>query len=353
MIRRMKLKNEIFFLAEEPPKVNDAGNKARLDIDCILKKNKFTPYLCLGQHKFGNLFDKIKYAFSMEYIKRIVKLFMLQREKIIIQYPVYSDRLTKRLIERIIHRNEAILVVHDMNSLRCLGKKTLEEEKDILNSAKLLIVHNEIMKKNLNRWGIKTNMVSLGVFDYLLESVPNQVHRLEYPIVFAGNLGKSVFLKKSVWMKDMGINISLYGPNYCKDDYNDNFIYRGCLQPNEVPFKIQGSFGLIWDGDSIDTCSGAFGKYMKYNNPHKLSLYIAACLPIIVWKEAAIAKFVEKEEIGFCVSKISDISSKIKKLDIEEYNKYLSNLKKLQYKVINGEFTNAALDNLGVIVNKS
>lgn len=351
MFRRIKVNNEVFFLSEEPPKVSHAGNKARLDIDCVIKKKNFTPYLCLKQHKFIGLFDKMKYATSFDYINRIAKLFWLNMKRVIIQYPVYADSITKRLVYRLIGRNEAVLIVHDVDSLRNFGKATLEMERNVLNSAKLLVVHNEEMKKSLNDLGIKTDMISLNLFDYLLDDVPNQVRRLEDPIVFAGNLDKSEFLKKTVWKNDMGIHVNLYGPNYSKDDYNENFIYRGCLPPNEVPFKIQGSFGLIWDGDSISTCSGAYGQYMKYNNPHKLSLYIAACLPIIVWKDAAIARFVEKEKIGFCISKISDISLEIKELDIAEYNKYLFNLKKLQNKVINGGFTNEALDKVERIFN--
>lgn len=343
--------NNILFFTEEPPNVNDAGNKARADIDCILRQRNFSPYVCLKQRKFNSLLDKIKYVLSFSYMRRIVKLFTLNGEKLMIQYPVYTDRITKGVIERLIDRNEVFFIVHDVDSLRCLGKVTLEEEKNILNSAKLLFVHNEQMKKGLSDLGIKTDMISLEVFDYLLDEAPNQVRRLGDPIVFAGNLVKSEFLKKSVWKNDMGIYVNLYGPNYSKDDYNENFIYRGCLPPNEVPFKIQGSFGLIWDGDSMSTCSGAYGQYMKYNNPHKLSLYIAACLPIIVWKDAAIAKFVEDEKIGFCISKISDISSKIKELDVDEYGKYLSNLKKLQYKVIDGGFTNEAIDKMESVLN--
>lgn len=347
------MNNDMFFFAEEPPKVNNAGNKARLDIDFLLKKRSYTPYLCLKYHKFINLVDKIKYALKFDYVKRIIKLLMLNNERIIIQYPVYTDKITKRLVSGLINRNKVVLIVHDIDSLRCLGKATFEEEKNILNNANLLIVHNDKMRRSLKNFGIKTDMISMSVFDYLLDDVPSQVHGLDYPIVFAGNLEKSEFLKKHVWKENMGIHINLYGPNYCEDNYNDNFSYRGCFPPNEVPFKIQGSFGLIWDGDSIDTCAGAFGEYMKYNNPHKLSLYIAACLPIIVWEKAAIAKIVEKEKIGFCVSKISDITSKIKEINSDEYNQYLSNLKRIQCKVINGEFTNEVLDKMECIIDKS
>ena len=34
----------------------------------------------------------------------------------------------------------------------------------------------------------------------------------------------------------------------------------------------------MWDGPSPDTCAGVYGAYLRYNNPHKTSLYLAAGL---------------------------------------------------------------------------
>ena len=51
----------------------------------------------------------------------------------------------------------------------------------------------------------------------------------------------------------------------------------------------KGSFGLIWEGDSIEKPSGSLGRYIQYISHHKLSLYILAKLPIIVAASAATA----------------------------------------------------------------
>ena len=50
---------------------------------------------------------------------------------------------------------------------------------------------------------------------------------------------------------------------------------------------MEGSFGLVWDGISVETCAGVYGEYLKVNNPHKTSLYLASGIPVIIWKEAA------------------------------------------------------------------
>ena len=131
-----------------------------------------------------------------------------------------------------------------------------------------------------------------------------------------------------------------------------NVEYKGSFKPNEIPYKLDGSFGLIWDGNSIDTCAGSVGEYMKYNNPHKLSLYIASGLPVIVWKQAAVAKFVEDNNIGFTVNSLKEIADQIDKLTEEDYKNYLVNIKKLQEKVCNGYFTNRALDEAEKYLNE-
>ena len=116
---------------------------------------------------------------------------------------------------------------------------------------------------------------------------------------------------------------------------------------------MEGSFGLIWDGDSLETCSGDYGKYLEYNNPHKLSLYIAAGIPVITWKGAAIADFIKKYNIGFTVNSIYEISEIIGKMTLSEYEEYKNNLKGLQEKVCSGFFTKMALEKIIKMINQN
>ncbi len=34
------------------------------------------------------------------------------------------------------------------------------------------------------------------------------------------------------------------------------------ISPDELPAALEGGFGLVWDGDSAETCSGVFGEYL-------------------------------------------------------------------------------------------
>ena len=83
---------------------------------------------------------------------------------------------------------------------------------------------------------------------------------------------------------------------------------------------------------------------MKYNNPHKLSLYIAAGLPVVVWEKAAIADFVKKYNIGIIVKSLLDLDKEINSLSEEQYEEFKQNILVLQKNVTNGYYTRRALN---------
>lgn len=56
---------------------------------------------------------------------------------------------------------------------------------------------------------------------------------------------------------------------------------EGSYMPEELPEKLEAKYGLVWDGLEITSCEGTFGQYLKYNNPHKFSLYMAAGIAVI------------------------------------------------------------------------
>ena len=95
---------------------------------------------------------------------------------------------------------------------------------------------------------------------------------------------------------------------------------------------------MILDGDTIETCSGNYGEYLKYNNPHKTSLYIASGLPIIIWKEAALAKYVKENNLGICVENLNDINKILEKLTNEDYESYKNNTINASKKLRNGYY---------------
>ena len=333
----------------------NAGSKARTDIETILHEN----YDCLfnikamptSANKFKNILLKIKYFTQKQNLKNVIELRKIFTDIVILQYPFYFNRIHNHLLKNFILNNSVIVLVHDIDSLRHFGRAILEDEIKLLNQAKIVIVHNHYMKDVLCKHGLTAKVIELGLFDYILDQKPsNHQNRVHFgkEIVFAGNLQKSGFLpllanivEILIWnLYGNGIPISLKNKK--------NIIWKGGYGPNEIPFKLEGSFGLVWDGNSLDECKGFMGNYLKYNNPHKLSLYIGSGMPVITWRQAAIAEFVEKNDIGFVVDSILQIPGIIDTIDEKTYSTYRNNIQKLQEKVIDGEFTKSVLHQLNL-----
>jgi hypothetical protein len=199
-------------------------------------------------------------------------------------------------------------------------------------------------------------MVELDLFDYLCNincSNGRDVnyyklqddYKLQDAVVVAGNLDP----KKSGYISGLrsikGIKWHLYGVGLPDDYQEEEFIkYEGSYPPDELPEKLTGKFGLVWDGYSVGGCKGAIGNYLRLNNPHKLSLYLAAGIPIIIWNEAAEATFVKKYGLGLLVNSLENLPQVIGDLTDGEYDAFRKNVFFMAELVKNGFFTLNAIN---------
>ena len=232
----------------------------------------------------------------------------IRKKVVFFQYPAVDQRIMQ-LFRLIVSRGSyKIALIHDLISIQGYMDYEKKKEADNLAVFDCLIVHNEKMKEYVLQIGYKGKIVVLGLFDYLHDvkhSISNQ--KFSNSIAFAGNLEKAKFLTD---IGKINYNWILYGAASSMDFSNvSNVAYKGMLPSDKIQYLMEGDYGLVWDGDSIDTCSGPNGKYLKYNNPHKLSCFIAAGKPIITWKQAAIADFVEKNEIGITVNSLEELNN--------------------------------------------
>ena len=117
----------------------------------------------------------------------------------------------------------------------------------------------------------------------------------------------------------------------------------GFVPSNQLIATASGHFGLVWDGDSLDACSGDMGEYLRYNNPHKTSLYIRCHLPIIIWRQAALAPFVSQWGIGLCVDSLREIEPAISALTPERYAEMRHRVEELSLRLSQGHFFREAL----------
>jgi len=263
-----------------------------------------------------------------------------------IQYPLLSINKVFKYFIKIanIKKIYFFCIVHDLESLRTGGKdlNLIKAEIDNLHYFDAIIVHNDQMVEWLKNNGLERPMISLILFDYLSVDFLVGESNLSAPVVYAGNLGKSKFIYQLPAIKPTCFN--LYGPNFFLKDQDivTNLNWNGEYSPDEIPKHLKGSFGLIWDGDNIEKCDDILGNYLRYNNPHKFSLYLAAGLPVIAPADSAIANFIKTHKIGLLINNIKDLIW-VDCSDIE-YQDMKKNVLEIRQKVINGSFFSEALN---------
>lgn len=221
---------------------------------------------------------------------------------------------------------KVMFILHDLPSIRFKDHHLMRWERRIFPFATYVVSHNEHMTEYIiDRLSYTGKIESLDIFDYLVTNPKeHKLHLLHTPvtIAYAGNLVKPGFIYK---LKEVVGNCQfhLYGKMHddIKNILSANCEYKGCYQPESLPEVMNEDFGLIWDGDNVDRVSGLMGEYMRYNNPHKLSLYIVAHIPVIVWKRSAIASFVESNNIGIAVDSLNDIETQLRKITVDEYSR--------------------------------
>lgn len=320
------LKNII--LTTGDPGKNIGGGKAKEDISKIFSDrgyiSKQIPIYTSKIKKYLYLHTKMKKDIDLVNVNRVV-----------FQYPTSSVRMTREIINYIANSDvELVLFIHDISSLQEDGNTISEYEIGLLSLADKIIVHNDIMKKILEKNKISSKILVLGIFDYLTDFSPKS-KEYDKTVCFAGNLFKSTFLQKLTLRKH---KVDVYGPNKL-DNYPECIDYNGQFSPEELPKHLNQSFGLIWDGDSIETCEGHYGEYMKFNNPHKTSLYITTGLPILIWREAAMAKFVVDNNIGIAIDSLIDLDKILDDVTVDKYRVMRKNVLELSKDLKNGNYT--------------
>ena len=330
------MSSDLVITSMDPGK-NMGGSKAKLDIINFLEEMGYTSYIV------NPYVSKLKKLYLAEFA--IPKDFKGKKyNNVIIQFPIPSEKLTKKLI-KVIRENspEAKIVfwIHDIQGLQSTDEEVTERELAIFELADELIVHNQAMMGWLKNRGYSKKMVNLEIFDYANPQPVNNNETYKQSLCFAGNLFKSEFLRKL----QLEHTIDVFGPNMFTDAPNC-INYRGQYSPEELPKYLIQNFGLIWDGPSVDTCTGTFGEYMRFNNPHKTSLYISSGLPIIIWKEAALAEFVQRNKIGIAIEKVSDIDKALASLSQTEYNEMKKNTLAIAQKLRTGHYTKAVVQKI-------
>lgn len=135
------------------------------------------------------------------------------------------------------------------------------------------------------------------------------------------------------------MKVNLYGLNFNQDALKSKSVhYMGAFPADDIPAQLTEGFGLVWDGDTIAGCAGDTGNYLRFNNPHKLSLYLVSGIPVVIWSQAAEAQFVKEHQVGIIVDSVEDFAEAFDCLSEAQYNQMVLNSKKISRELRSGTY---------------
>jgi hypothetical protein len=324
--------------------INSAGNKAKTDMEEIMDRMGFVN-LGLDQTRYHS---KIKgYLITLAGVIKFI--FSVKKGDIVLlQYPLkkyYS------FLCRITHLKggKTVTLIHDLGAFR-RKKLTPSKEKRRLSNTNYIIALNDSMKSLLEGQDYKQPIGTLKIWDYLSETQTNESFEVKkiHSIVYAGALS----YKKNRFLYDIepyitSYKLDLYGGGFDTQRVQNSkkFSYHGFTYFEDLIKDNTGDFGLVWDGESINTCEGSHGEYLRYNNPHKTSLYIRCGLPVIIWDQAAMADFIVNNGVGIKIDSLENLDKILSSISKEEYVKMKDNTIKLSKQLAKGYyFTQAYLE---------
>lgn len=291
-------------------------NKAKRDIDEICRRENFTN---LTRHNFGN--GGVG-RFTTKLVSVASILFRVRRGDVLfLQYPMKKFYKTACALARC-KGARVVTVVHDLGAFR-RHKLTPRQENRRLAKTDFLIVHNPVMRDYLVEHGFKGGVHCLQIFDYLSgsQTAGYATPHTPWRVVYAGNLGRH----RNAFLYNMNAcidawHMDLYGKGFDEAENTCRQMkYHGFMPSDDFIAKAEADFGLVWDGDSTEECSGAWGEYLRINDPHKTSFYLRAGIPVIVWDKAAMAPFIELQGVGIAVGSIADIGRRLAAIGNDEY----------------------------------
>ena len=238
-------------------------------------------------------------------------------DTLIVQAPfMTSTIIMRRLLKSLEKRGvSTYVVIHELDDFieNCAGIGK-ECSGVIVNNEKAAL---ELIKQKLDI----AKIVPFDLYDYYIpEGISGSCGEfsLKGPIVIAGTLSREE--AGYVYRLPDNCHFRLYGKGF-EGEVTENVAFGGEYLPNDLPFMLKGSFGLVWTGTTPQTCLGLAGEVLKTYNPMQMSLYLSSGLPVIVWSESAAADFVIQKGCGFTISSLAEIGFRLNSMSEKTYSK--------------------------------
>lgn len=257
------------------------------------------------------------------------------------QYPKYSPTLELKMLNWF-HERDIIVVsfVHDVTLVReKIGVRNHYNPQDDMKVLSLFdanIMPTNFVKPLMRIANVTLkNIVSLAPYDFITNR-PVVPAKYSHDIFYAGSLSKFSNLD------NINFPLTVFGEKNFSNIkiINRNIRDGGFVPAEKLSQQLDNGYGLIWDED-VD--NDYRQEYTKWNWPYKFSLYMASGLPVIAWRDSAIAEVVTLGNLGIVVDSLADISEAVSAVDESEFVEMAENATIFGNKLVKGESTKAAL----------
>ncbi|WP_125768737.1 sugar transferase [Lapidilactobacillus wuchangensis] len=324
------------------PTTRDATRQAKADIAQIAKK--------MG-YQISNIFRYNDAGESDQALSsRIdgITAAIAPGDLLVYQYPsLNSARFETRFIELMHVRNvKVICLIHDVLTLRNQPDTAVFlDEIAYFNSCDVLIVHNQRMAAKLQELGVTTKMVYQQLLDYLDDNHDDSRYTIspanfQRGAVIAGNILKSDYL--SQWHYQTPITVFGVSDAATTEELqaNPQVNYLGSRPRWDLIQELPQTFGLAWDSNTPEF---RYRDYTQYNHPHKVSMYLAHGLPVIVWRQAAVAELIVQNHLGIAIDNLDQLDHVLAALSDQQIATMLTNVSHFGQLLRDGWFTRQGL----------
>ncbi|MDE6973002.1 MAG: sugar transferase [Lachnospiraceae bacterium] len=233
-----------------------------------------------------------------------------------------------------------IFFIHDIPPLMFEANRwLLKQYIDLYNRADLIILPSENMANFLRTEGLNVSKIVVQKMWDFPVSIDFSIHpQFKRVISFAGdaNMDKFSFVKE--WKYDTVKLLVTAAEGDWQHDEKVEFIgwFR---DQNRLANALRGNggFGLLWTEHEYTR------EYMRLCACFKVSLYIAAGIPVIVPDSIPEANTIVRKNLGFAVTTLDEAIDKVESITEEQYGQMIKNVAEFGELVRGGFFTKKLL----------
>lgn len=264
---------------------------------------------------------------------------------VVVQFPMWTHlNFQAEFFDTIlsVESVKMVCLIHDVPTwMFTKGEEEYDRENDFwLNQLKkfdLIMVANEKAGHKLQEDGVDVPMIPMYIWDYL----------------YNGPRQEKKFIKKLYYVGGRDIVDTTYNgstPLYIYDRNVESQVlesgsvtWLGRKPSDEIVSTMDGGFGVVVTENLKEKSNMNFVYYNQFNNPTKLSMYLAAGLPVIVSSKTYHAQMVKEQGIGLVVDDLNQIDTILASMTAQNYQKMLDNVRFWQEAVSEGFFIKRAL----------